>query len=274
MSIVITIWKSGHSDPKARIVFASCISSISIGRAATNDIILLGRLVSRTHARVEINEEKVTVTDLDSMTGIYLQKHNEITKIIRARITEKCVIAIGDYLLNLSLDNMFQLTNTFADESYVKLPTLKSASDTGKSAVEMMKEASKLSLFKSRIIEIPEVHGSDDMDDNDKREMQRGLMMLGSTLAPSEGIFLPTSVTLRKLINKMFPTDSDFDAFVVDNFPKVKQRIALGMDRTARVTILFEAEERFAIYYVLQNNYREQFIAHRDILHYERNSPQ
>lgn len=51
---------------------------------------------------------------------------------------------------------------------------------------------------------------------------------------------------IRELISKVFRTDQDFDAFVLDNFTDVYRRFSLGMDRLQKENLLLqmiEAEE-------------------------------
>lgn len=45
---------------------------------------------------------------------------------------------------------------------------------------------------------------------------------------------------LRKALLQSFLSDADFTAFVVDYFPAVGQRFSAGMDRVARINLLFE----------------------------------
>lgn len=45
---------------------------------------------------------------------------------------------------------------------------------------------------------------------------------------------------LRRAIDRIFPLASEFDAFLIDFFPAVYRQFSVGMDRTARVNLLFQ----------------------------------
>lgn len=48
------------------------------------------------------------------------------------------------------------------------------------------------------------------------------------------------AVQARKLIERVLPTDPDFDAFCLDCFPRIKRRFAGSMDRLAKENLLLE----------------------------------
>lgn len=76
----------------------------------------------------------------------------------------------------------------------------------------------------------------------------------------------PSRPTLRKLLGKLFALDADFDAFVIDCFPWVKQRMAVGPDRIARVNLLFEMVTPDELWAVLCRHYEEGLRSHPDLL--------
>src|SRR4051812_28175940 len=49
-----------------------------------------------------------------------------------------------------------------------------------------------------------------------------------------------TQPELRALVGSVLRSDADFDAFCSDHFPKVRDRLSDGMDRTRKTTILLE----------------------------------
>ena len=45
------------------------------------------------------------------------------------------------------------------------------------------------------------------------------------------------------MLDNLLKTDSDFDAFCLDYFPQVKNRLTNGMDRVAKMNLLIETSE-------------------------------
>lgn len=45
---------------------------VTLGRATTNDIVLMQGRVSRTHAQIQCSQEGITLTDLDSVNGVWI----------------------------------------------------------------------------------------------------------------------------------------------------------------------------------------------------------
>src|SRR5690606_22973292 len=43
---------------------------VTLGRATTNDIVLIQGRVSRTHAQIQCSQEGITLTDLNSVNGV------------------------------------------------------------------------------------------------------------------------------------------------------------------------------------------------------------
>lgn len=76
----------------------------------------------------------------------------------------------------------------------------------------------------------------------------------------------PCRPTLRKLLSKLFPLEADFDAFVIDGFPEVKQRLTTGPDQIARVNLLFELATVEKIWAFLCEHYAERLHAHANLL--------
>jgi hypothetical protein len=54
-------------------------------------------------------------------------------------------------------------------------------------------------------------------------------------------LFRVTAPELRRLLEELMPTDSEYDAFVLDYFPAVKKRSPSGMDRIAKTNLLLES---------------------------------
>lgn len=64
-----------------------------------------------------------------------------------------------------------------------------------------------------------------------------------------------TPSSLRKLLEAVFRTESELEAFVVDSFPDVSRQFSAGMSRTARVNLLFESIEPTEVMEQLRANY-------------------
>ncbi len=57
---------------------------------------------------------------------------------------------------------------------------------------------------------------------------------------------------LRQLLQRVLPTDSDQDAFVIDFFPDIHRHFSAGMDRTQKVNLLVEHYETDEIFVALE----------------------
>lgn len=57
----------------------------------------------------------------------------------------------------------------------------------------------------------------------------------------------PSSKQVRDMIDQVFLTDSDLDAFLIDCYPDVKKRCSAGMERKSKTNLLFELIERLDI---------------------------
>lgn len=69
---------------------------------------------------------------------------------------------------------------------------------------------------------------------------------------------MPATVStpvLRNLIDRYLLGDSELEAFVLDHFPQVKRLYGNGMDRTAKVNLLFERADCSQIYENLRLRY-------------------
>lgn len=58
---------------------------------------------------------------------------------------------------------------------------------------------------------------------------------------------VPTTASLRKLLQHVLRADSDLDAFCLDSFSEVSKRFSLGMDRTQKLNILLNHEDKLEI---------------------------
>ena len=70
-------------------------SLVTLGRSTTNDIVLVEGRVSRQHAQIECSEGAVTVTDLQSANGVWLNGE----KVLEAVIGPGDKIGISGYIL-------------------------------------------------------------------------------------------------------------------------------------------------------------------------------
>lgn len=75
----------------------------------------------------------------------------------------------------------------------------------------------------------------------------------------------PTASSLRKLLDAVLPTSSDFDAFVVDHYPEVNRQLSAAMDRKQRVSKLFESRRTTDVLERLRDTIPE-LVAHKEHL--------
>lgn len=79
---------------------------------------------------------------------------------------------------------------------------------------------------------------------------------------------LPTRASLRQLIYKVLPTDSDFVAFCIDHFPSLARRYSSGMDLTAKINLLFQIVDLREVLELLERHDPERFKRHKQLLEY------
>lgn len=82
-----------------------------------------------------------------------------------------------------------------------------------------------------------------------------------------------TTSSLRKLISKILVADSDFDAFVIDHFPSIKRRFAVGMDRVTKENILLEHGDSSLISNKLHEAYPNEIKAHSQVNSHSSSGP-
>lgn len=68
-----------------------------------------------------------------------------------------------------------------------------------------------------------------------------------------------TRVALRRLLEKLLPTDADLAAFCLDRFPEVSRHFADGMSRVAKSNLLLEIVEPAAIVIALRQQDSDRF---------------
>jgi len=76
---------------------------ISIGRLPTNDVVLASGSVSKFHAKLEVDSSGVTITDLRSTNGTFV---NGARLTVGARIASADVIRIGEYALQVEAPSL------------------------------------------------------------------------------------------------------------------------------------------------------------------------
>ena len=77
---------------------------MSMGRARDNDIIITDLLASRHHAELYIDHGGVTVTDLGSANGVFVNGR----RVSRTRVNQGDVIAIGHHIFQLEHDQLVE----------------------------------------------------------------------------------------------------------------------------------------------------------------------
>ena len=63
---------------------------------------------------------------------------------------------------------------------------------------------------------------------------------------------------MRKILKEILITDSDLEAFCLDYFPLVHQRLGPGMDRTAKMNLMMTYAALDDIYEKLYIDYKEE----------------
>lgn len=81
----------------------------------------------------------------------------------------------------------------------------------------------------------------------------------------------PTKKSIRDIIIKIFPLDSELNAFLLDHFHAVYQKISTGMDRVAKMNILIESVPLSDIWMRLQKEYFDEYEKHKHLLVFESN---
>lgn len=84
----------------------------------------------------------------------------------------------------------------------------------------------------------------------------------------STPILTPSKHSLRQLINLILATDSELDAFCLDNFAEVKRIFTISMDRISKVNILLEKEQPQIIAMYLREFNPEQYEKHKSKLQF------
>jgi hypothetical protein len=79
---------------------------------------------------------------------------------------------------------------------------------------------------------------------------------------------VPTTASLRALIDNILVGDSDLEAFCLDYFPRVKKRFSNGMERKIKVTILLEQEDRGEVLTCLRKDHHEAFARYAHLVEY------
>ncbi|TPV93768.1 MAG: FHA domain-containing protein [Myxococcales bacterium FL481] len=96
MSLCVTVYLPGQ--PGEQFVFDR--GDVSIGRADDNDLVLGERGVSGRHARLLVTGDEITVVDLESTNGTYVNGERIVGPVVLAADHE---IALCDYRLQVSL---------------------------------------------------------------------------------------------------------------------------------------------------------------------------
>lgn len=79
----------------------------------------------------------------------------------------------------------------------------------------------------------------------------------------------PTGKSLREIIDLIFVTDGDFNAFVLDKYPEIYRKLGSGMDRTERVNLLFQLVDRSRLLISIREYNHDDFVRYQGRLKYE-----
>ncbi len=98
---------AGGGDARRRI-HPLRFGRISLGRSQDNDLVIGDLLASRSHAEILVGAGGVEIVDLSSANGTFLNG----TRITRAVVAQRDVIAIGHHLFQLSDESLIEYVDT------------------------------------------------------------------------------------------------------------------------------------------------------------------
>lgn len=79
----------------------------------------------------------------------------------------------------------------------------------------------------------------------------------------------PTRPSLRKLIDQMFPSDDELEAFCLDYFPETQKCFAAGMSHLAKQNLLLQKVPRADVMRALRRHSHEKVRQYQHVLEYE-----
>lgn len=94
-----------QSAPRTVLQSFRFTSSGTIGRAPDNSLVLDDPLVSKHHARVDITDQGVTLTDLGSTNGIYMAGQ----RVPSVQVTQPVVVGMGSTFVSISPDGLCEV---------------------------------------------------------------------------------------------------------------------------------------------------------------------
>ncbi len=78
----------------------------------------------------------------------------------------------------------------------------------------------------------------------------------------SDFVGTPTLASLRRLLNRILSTDSDFEAFCLDHFSEVKAQFSDGMTRVRKVSMLLESVDSVVVLTRLAESFPSSIAEH------------
>lgn len=192
-------------------------ATVSVGRALDNDVVLPALNISRTHCLIQTDQEAFWVEDLNSTNGCAV---NGSVVTGRAALRPYDELRIGSYTL------------------YLQQGRCDIATYLGKHSSRANPEPA----MDSRPA-LPKIRSS-------RASTERNLVHRAPARRP-----LPTRAVLRRLIDLVLVSWSDFDAFCLDHFPHIRARFAANMDRVQQATILLELAQPCDIMQHLREDY-------------------
>lgn len=78
----------------------------------------------------------------------------------------------------------------------------------------------------------------------------------------------PTSGSLRKLIDRILPIDSDIACFCIDHFPDIERRFSDGMDRVQKLNLLIKLANHREIVRYIRLDFPDKFKTYGNVLKY------
>ena len=226
----------------------------SIGTEYDNFIVINDKFASRHHGSIIRQGQKILLKDEDSINGIMLFRDGEPFALhsgIR-RLIHEDVLTIGKYifLIKEADETSTEKELSIGHGDYVPLR-------------DGNREHAGLSPFGAQTI--PDVISSAPFPNLERKSFI--LEIINKLFRKKERN--PTRRSLRLLIENILIIESDFDAFVLDNFPEIKRRFSSGMDRVSKINQLLELAGRTRILERLQVEHPDLFQAVSGIVEYE-----
>lgn len=254
--ITISIWNNNTERPSSLFLFSDNTKEVNIGRSGRNEIVLMKPNVSMWHARLVIDNDKFIFLDTDSVNGVLVYRSNEVKELQRARVHPKILFAIDDFFFLIN-----RVSSQNIDSEYNLSQIIRRGPLSDNEYIEFSEKHPK-----SRALEL----GTPVIPVLGKFHIITQLFDLARRIGLWDSMPAPTLGSLRNLINKIFPTDSTLDSFLIDYFQGIMKNISSSMERTQKINLLFQYAESNEIHMKLCKYFPSEMSKHFTILEFEK----